>query len=180
LFFIRGVDINLCVTEELAQVVTLHDTTTGQDVFRAFLDMLKKFELPLEKLARLTTDGAPSMTGKKSGFVSLVKAKQQEISSQMVAISFQCIIHQQALCSKLANLENVMSVVVKTINYIKTRGINHRQFQSFLNEIESEYTDVIYHSEVRWLSRGNVLKRFYELKEEIKAFMNLKGFPMSE
>lgn len=175
MFFLRGVDANLHVTEELAEVVALHGTTTGQDVFQAFLHMLKNLELPLEKLASLATDGAPSMVGSKSGFVSLVKAKQREINSPIVAIPFHCIIHQQALCSKVADLENVMTVVVKTVNYIKARGLNHRQFQSFLTELEAEYTDVIYHCEVRWLSKGNVLKRFYDLREEIDIFMIHKG-----
>ena len=32
MFFVRGVDENLHVTEELAQVVALYDTTRGQDV----------------------------------------------------------------------------------------------------------------------------------------------------
>ena len=68
-------------------------------------------------------------------------------------------------------MKNVMTVVVKTVNYMKARGLNHRQFQQFLIELETEYTDIIYHCEVRWLSTGNVLKRFFELREEIDMFM---------
>lgn len=120
------------------------------------------------------------MIGRRSGFVSLVKSKQREINSPIEAIPFHCIIHQQALCSKVANMENVMNVVVKTVSFIKARGLNHRQFQHFLTELEAEYTDVIYHCEVRWLSRGNVLKRFYELREEIDMFMTHKGDYVSE
>lgn len=73
-----------------------------------------------------------------------------------------------------------MNVVVKTVSFIKARGLNHSQFQHFLTELEAEYTDVIYHCEVRWLSRGNVLKRFYELREEIDMFMTHKGDYVSE
>lgn len=180
MFLLRGVDDHLIVTEELAQVVALHDTTRGQDIFKAFSEMLTNLSLPLEKLAGVTTDGAPSMIGNRSGFVSLVKAKQREINSPIELISFHCIIHQQALCSQIANLENVMSVVVKTVNFIKSRGLNHRQFQSLMTELEAEYTDVIYHSEVRWLSRGNVLKRFYDLRQEIETFMVHKNNEVPE
>ena len=81
--------------------------------------MITNVDFPLEKLSGLTTDGAPSMIGNKSGFVSLVLAKQKEIKSPISACTFHCIIHQQALCSKIANLDHVMKVVVKTVNYIR-------------------------------------------------------------
>jgi hypothetical protein len=180
MFLLRGVDEHLNVTEELAQVVALHGTTREQDMFQAFSDMLANLNLPLEKLAGLTTDGAPSMLGNRSGFVYQVKAKQREINSPLELISFHCIIHQQALCSQVANLESVMSVVVKTVNYIKARGLNHRQFQSLMTELEAEYTDVIYHCEVRWLSRGNVLKRFYDLRQEIETILKHKNNEVPE
>jgi hypothetical protein len=33
--------------------------------------------------------------------------------------------------------------------------------------MDSEYTQLLYRTEVRWLSRGRVLQRFYELREEL-------------
>lgn len=46
MFFLRGIDENFKVTDELAQVVALHGTTTGQDIFKAFLNMLNTLSLP--------------------------------------------------------------------------------------------------------------------------------------
>ena len=71
-------------------------------------------------------------------------------------------------------MKEVMDVVVKTINFTRARGLNHRQFTSFLADLETEYGELLYHTEVRWLSRGNVLKRFFALRQEIALFMAMK------
>ena len=54
----------------------------------------------------------------------------------------------------------VMRNVVQCVNYIRGRGLNHRQFKAFLDELDSEYSDVVYFSAVRWLSKAATLKRF--------------------
>jgi len=73
-----------------------------------------------------------------------------------------------------------MSVVTSTVNLIRSRALNHRKFQEYLKEIDAEYGDVIYHTEVRWLSRGNVLQRFVALKTEIQDFLRKEGKIISE
>lgn len=81
--------------------------------------------------------------------------------------TFHCILHQEALCCKSLNMDNVMKVVIQTVNFIRSRSLNHRQFDSLLREKDHIY-GLPYHTEVRWLSRGAVLRRFYDLREEIK------------
>jgi len=54
-----------------------------------------------------------------------------------------------------------MSIVVKTVNFVHARVLNHRQFTTFLSDLDTEYGELLYHTEVRWLSRGNVLRRFF-------------------
>ncbi|XP_023724818.1 general transcription factor II-I repeat domain-containing protein 2 [Cryptotermes secundus] len=66
--------------------------------------------------------------------------------------------------------------VVSTVNFIRSRGLNHRQFRDFLSEVEAEYPDLPYHTAVRWLSSGKVLLRFFELRE-IEIFLNEKKRP---
>ena len=43
-------------------------------------------------------------------------------------VKLQCLIHQETLCAKVASLNNIMDVVVKTISYILSQGLNHCQF----------------------------------------------------
>ena len=43
----------------------------------------------------------------------------------------------------------------------------------------SDHQNLIFHSEFRWLSRGEVLKRLYELREEVELFLTDKKSDLS-
>ncbi|XP_067453417.1 general transcription factor II-I repeat domain-containing protein 2-like [Thunnus thynnus] len=73
-----------------------------------------------------------------------------------------------------------MNTVVKTINIIRARGLYHREFQTLLSDVDAEYGDLLYQSEVYWLSRGSVLQRFYSLRSNIDKFLKEKGRPLHE
>lgn len=179
LIFLRGIDNNFIVTEELAALHSLKGTTKAEDLFQKVCVTIQEMNLNWDKLKSITTDGARNMVGSKGGLVVKIKEEVLKYSSEP-PLSFHCIIHQQALCSKILKWDNVMQLVVKTVNYIRSHALNHRQFQEFLAEIDSEYSDVIYHSEVRWLSRGRVLERFFYLRSEIASFLLIKGKPLEE
>lgn len=75
---------------------------------------------------------------------------------------------------------DVMNTVVKTVNIIWARGLYHRRFQAFLSDVDDEYGDILYHSDVHWLSHGSVLQRFYSLWSEIGQFFKEKDRPLHE
>ena len=177
--FIRGVDDTLTITEEFVELVPMTDTTTAADFFTALVGALDRVGVDWSRAISLATDGAPSMTGKKAGVVTIFRKKVQTANGGRDFWTFHCILHQEALCCKSLRMDNIMKVVVQTVNFIRSRGLNHRQFDSLLREKDHNY-GLPYHTEVRWLSRGAVLRRFFDLREEIKEFMEKKGKPVLE
>lgn len=69
----------------------------------------------------------------------------------------------------------MIKLVVTIVNFLKSHGLVHRQFQQFLMELSEDYGDVIYHCEIRWLSRGACLERFFNLRLAIVEFLKEKG-----
>ena len=65
-----------------------------------------------------------------------------------------------------------MQTVTKVANCISTRALHKRQFQVLLNVVEFVYKGLKTYNNVRWLSRGLVLKRSVECLNEIKIFLN--------
>ena len=47
-------------------------STRGQDVLNCVVDALELFNVPMEKIFSVTTDGAPAITGKINGFTTYV------------------------------------------------------------------------------------------------------------
>lgn len=89
--FVRGVDSDLVVTQELLDVIPLKDTTTGEDIFQAVEDACDAVGLPWERLYSLTTDGASSMRGSKVGFTTSFQEKLKNLNVKLYTVH--CIIH---------------------------------------------------------------------------------------
>jgi len=177
--FIRGIDNEFNISEEMASLVPLKDTTKARDLFEAVETTLNKFSLNLVNISGIATDGAPAMVGKKEGLTKLIEDHAVLFGNKGL-MRYHCIVHQENLCAKALKMDNIMQIVIKCVTFIRARRLNHRQFQDYLKIMEADSGDVVYFSEVRWLSRGKMLKRFYDLRNEIKSFMESKGKPVIE
>ncbi|XP_070398336.1 general transcription factor II-I repeat domain-containing protein 2 [Nothobranchius furzeri] len=178
LIFLRGVDNDMNVSEELLDLQSLKGQTRGTDLFVSLCSTVDEMKLQWNKVTGIISDGAPAMAGKQSGLSTLVCNKVSEEGGS--AIKLHCFILQEVLCAKYMKYDNVMKPVIKAINYICSKTLCHRQFQQFLLDIQAEYEDVLYHSDVRWLSRGSALQHFFSLREEIGQFLTKKGQPMPQ
>ncbi|XP_029652575.1 general transcription factor II-I repeat domain-containing protein 2A-like [Octopus sinensis] len=148
-------------------MASMSSTTIGQAISDQILKLMEKSQLDPSKLCGLTIDGEPSMTGGTNGFT---KKFLDTIGSQEIVVNH-CIIQQERLCTKVLDFTGVMTSVVQCVNYIRARGLNHRQFKSFSEELDSGYPDVVHFSAVCWLSRAATQKRFWNLRKEIGSFM---------
>ncbi|GBM05926.1 hypothetical protein AVEN_135286-1 [Araneus ventricosus] len=86
---------------------------------------------------------------------------------------------REEAATTLANLyphdmeKDELAVEIENFN-ILAKALYHLQFKDFLEEIDSQFSDLLLHNKVRWLSRGNVLQRFSLCLSEIKTFLNEK------
>lgn len=83
-----------------------------------------------------------------------------------------CSIHREALVVEGSDesLKKTLDDAVKTVNFIKVRPKNSRLFGVLCDEMSSEQKQLLLPCEVRWLSRGVVLSRLFELHDKIKFF----------
>lgn len=165
LAFVRYVHSNE-VKEELLFCKALSSHTTGEAIFDLVEQYFKEHDLTWTKCVNVCSDGARAMTASYKGFVSRVK----DISPETTATH--CILHREALAVKRIPkaLKGVLDDAVKVVNYIKSRPLQSRLFKILCDEMGSNHSSLLLHTEARWLSRGRVLNRVFELRDEIVTF----------
>lgn len=65
--------------------------------------------------------------------------------------------------------------VITTVNYTKTQPVKAWVFSALCEEMGSDHTAVLFHSQAHWLSRGKVSSRIFELRDEISTFLEEEG-----
>ncbi len=157
--------------EKSLAVLPMKGSTRGEDLFKSFIEFAKEKNLLMDKLISVCTDGAPCMVGKNRGFVALLRQHENR-----PILSLHCILHQEVLCAQMCGeqLGEVMSLVIRVVNFIVAQALNDSQFKTLLDEVGNNYPGLLLHSNVRWLSRGKVLSRFAACLSEIRTFLEIK------
>jgi hypothetical protein len=64
-----------------------------------------------------------------------------------------------------------LSQSVKIIDHIKNSTLNTILLKALCDKMGSDHQSLLFHSEVRWLPRGKVLKGLYELQKVVELFV---------
>lgn len=120
LFWVRY-SVDGRIEENILGLVQLAEQKRAEDVFKAFLSLVTRFNLNLNKLASVCSDGAPTMIGKHAGFAALVKKHIAENYGTQLFVSYHCIIHQENLCAQ--SLEKDCNVL-KTVTKVSKVAVN--------------------------------------------------------
>ena len=157
---------NGILEEEMMLCCPLETTTKADDNLAVVSKLFEENNLSWCKLVGVCTDGAPAMLGSRSGFVTKIKQKCPS------ALGTHCVIHREALTARTLPVElmNSLNSVIKIINFIKAGALTTRLFTKLCHDVGADHEVLLFHINVRWLSKGNMLERFYELKDEVKLF----------
>lgn len=164
--YVRFMD-SINIVEELLFCKSIINGAKAQDLFQILDSFIIQNNLDWAKCVGVCTDGARAMSGCYGGLQALIRRKAPD------ALWTHCIIHREALASKFLSpaLNTVFEYVVNVVNFIKTRPLKARFFKKLCDEMGSQHSSLLYFSSSRWLSRGNVLSRTYELRQEIYIFL---------
>ncbi|KAK2714588.1 hypothetical protein QYM36_008970 [Artemia franciscana] len=155
------------IRENILFCQNLQSRTTGEELFKVIDKFFAEGGILWDWCLSVCSDGAAALTGKKNGLMAWIRKKNPKVKW------LHCIIHRQALASKRMNahLHETLKEAVKVINFIKARPLNSRMFKLLCQEMGSEHQHLLLHTEVRWLSRGKILNRLFELRQEVHMFL---------
>uniref|UniRef100_K7FPW1 Uncharacterized protein n=1 Tax=Pelodiscus sinensis TaxID=13735 RepID=K7FPW1_PELSI len=165
LVFVRLTN-NGTVKEELLFSKELMTTSKASDFMKKTSDIFEKNRLLWGKLAGVCTDGAPAMPGSCSGFVTLGKEKNLAVTTTY------CVIQRQSLAAKTLpdDLCDSLNLAIIVVN-VKNSALNMRLFDALCMDLGVDQKTLLFHPEVRWLSKGNMPSRLFELKDEVEVFL---------
>lgn len=158
------------IHQELLFAKNLESDTKGDSIFNTMQKFFQEKEIPISNILSAATDGAPAMTGRHKGFIAHLRKAVPNV------LAVHCIIHRQHLVAKKLNerLHASLNNVIKAINIIRSNSLNDRLFHKLCNENDEDYNRLLLHTEVRWLSKGVCLNRFFNLFDSVLEFLEEK------
>ncbi|XP_076807253.1 protein FAM200C-like [Clavelina lepadiformis] len=155
------------IKEDFLFCETLEESTKSDDVLQKLSEFFEANGLDWGNLCSICTDGASALLGSKSGFVSRVLQKSPN------AIPLHCMIHRQGLTTQTlpSELQKTLNTIIKTVEFLKETAHETRLVKDLCQDINATHEILLLYTEVHWLFEGNILQRIFELKQEIRVFL---------
>lgn len=115
----------------------------------------------------MCTEGAKTITGATAGAMNKINDKSKDTCSS------HCMLHRHALAKKImsACLKNIMDEAIKIVNFIKSRPLKCRLFKILCDDMGNIHNMLLFHTEIRRLSRGKALTWLMKLRTEVDSFL---------
>ena len=110
------------------------------------------------------------MLGCRSGFIARMKRRSPN------TVGSHCVIHREALAAKTLSpgMKDKLTVIIRIVNFVKTSAVNTSLFSKLCKDMDSDHETLLFHTSVRWSSKGNVVARVYEMRAELTVFLEAR------
>ncbi|XP_052033368.1 zinc finger MYM-type protein 6 isoform X3 [Apodemus sylvaticus] len=172
LCYVRFIDYDCGdVKEELLFCTEMPSPSTDLEVFELINKYIESSCLNWSHCVGFCTDGATRMTDR----CSRLRSKIQEIAKNTVTFTH-CFIHREHLAAEKLSpyLHEILLQSSQILCFVKNSASDSQMLTILCEEMGSEPVNLPLNAGVRWLSRGRILTRLFELRHEIEIFLNQK------
>ena len=122
--------------DELLDLVSLSNTTTGQDISGALIEVLKKHNVPQDRISLIATDRAPSMVGKYKKAIAFLRI----INLLSDFKAYHCLLNQRSLYARQIIVVDDVTTLVKIVNYTYISALTFYllEFRLLIGECNNE------------------------------------------
>ncbi|XP_072387386.1 zinc finger BED domain-containing protein 5-like [Diabrotica undecimpunctata] len=133
------------IEEELSMCEELKSYVTGEEIFKAIHEYIKKNDIEWSKCVDICSDGAATIVGKIRVAVSRIKVVAENTSST------HCILHRHSLATKKMpqDLKEVLDGFVKIFNHVKSRPLQEPLFKLTAEDMGMDYFNLLLHTEAQ-------------------------------
>ncbi|XP_072506805.1 EPM2A-interacting protein 1 [Notamacropus eugenii] len=182
LVFVRGVDQDYEVDEELLTVVNLTGQPAVTHVHHAIAEAMARAGLSWDKLVGVASTGSGWICAEDCGLVQLLQEHAARARGNLCGSAPlpHCagLLHLEQLGSRELDVGGVVDAVAGWLALLRTRGVRTLGLKMLMEEAELHHGgEVSLLCLSSWLRCGKALKRVFSLRRELEAFLAETGVP---
>ncbi|XP_068940672.1 EPM2A-interacting protein 1 [Petaurus breviceps papuanus] len=182
--FVRGVDQDYDVDEELLTVVNLHGGPHVGHVEQVLNEALARSGLAWDKLVGVASTGSSWISDPHGGLVQVLQDRASEargaVGGHTPLPHCAGLLHMQLMGSRELDVGGVVDVVAGWLALLRTRGTRSIGLKMLIEDAEQSHGgDVNLLCLGSWLRRTKALKRVFHLRRDLEVFLTESGKPRS-